>query len=63
MNGILVSTIPIENTNVYDEGDPVTFKYTNTFPSFTPSGKFLVNFEFINDAGVIVGCGGIKFNL
>ena len=37
LNGIEVYQIPIDNQEIYDEGDPVLFKYTNNFPSYTPS--------------------------
>jgi hypothetical protein len=37
LGGIEVYKIPIDDTEIYDGGDPVIFKYTNNFPSYTPS--------------------------
>lgn len=63
LSGVLVSTIEIRNIDVYDQGDPVTFVYQNFFPTYTPSGKYLVNFEFYDIVNVAVGCAGIRFSL
>lgn len=42
--------IPIDNTEVYDAGDPVNFSYVNNFPSYTPSVRHFLSFINTNRA-------------
>ena len=61
--GATVQVYNNEYTNVVEAGDPVEYVYNNEIPSFTPSGNYLVTFDFFDANRNKVGCAGIKFTL
>lgn len=63
LNGLFLHSETIGYKDEYDEGDTVTFKYTNFIPSFAPSGTYLLTFNFKGAGNVALGCLSFNFKL
>jgi hypothetical protein len=53
----------VKYTDVYDQGDNVTFKYNNFIPSFAPAGTYLLTFNLKDSANGALGCFSFNFKL
>lgn len=63
LNGTPLNTQYDPNTNSYQAGDPLNYRFTVTIPSFAPSGSYSVSLTFQDGSSSSQGCVNVQFNL
>lgn len=63
LNGIFLHNETIQFAKTYQADDTVVFKYKSFIPSFAPSGKYGLTFNFINSDNKPEGCFFCSFDI
>jgi hypothetical protein len=63
LNGTPLNTQYDPNTNSYQAGDPINYRFSVTIPGFAPSGSYSVSLTFQDGNTSSKGCVKVDFNL
>lgn len=63
LNGVFLHNESIPFKQTFEDGDTISFKYTNYIPGFAPSGNYGLTFNFKTKSGSTNGCLAFSFKL